>query len=129
MRTKLVGAIALVVIAGLVVWLVVGRKRTVATPMAPKGSAVVVRGALLRSGVASIAGTVRDPKGAPIAGATVCADAGTDAGLCVRSNEQGTYTIAGLPPGTYEIAAVAPSHRPARHHSGRDETVTPIVVA
>lgn len=128
MRTKLIGAIALALIAALVVWLVVGRKHAT-TPVAATGSPVVARGALLRSGAASIAGTVRDPKGAAIADATVCADVGTDAGVCVKTSARGAYMIAALPPGTYEVAAVAPKYRPARYHSGNDSVVTPVAVA
>jgi len=53
----------------------------------------------------TITGTVTDPTGAAIAGAAVTArNTGTNAAYNTTSSEQGVYSFAQLPVGTYEIA-------------------------
>ncbi len=57
---------------------------------------------------ADLAGTVVDPNGAVVAGATVTArNNATGISRTVTSNADGTYQIIGLPPGEYEITAEA----------------------
>jgi hypothetical protein len=57
---------------------------------------------------ADLSGTVVDPQGAVIAGATVTVkNSATNISRTVTSNESGEYTIIGLPPGDYEITATA----------------------
>ncbi len=57
---------------------------------------------------ADLAGTVVDPNGAVVAGATVTArNSATGISRTVTSNADGTYQIIGLPPGEYEITAEA----------------------
>lgn len=52
----------------------------------------------------SIVGTVRDPSGAAIAGAdVVLTDLTTNRMFRAQSNEQGRYTVANLPPGSYKM--------------------------
>ena len=52
----------------------------------------------------TITGTVTDPSGAAVAGANVSAiDVGTNAGYSASTSDQGVYTFAQLPIGTYEI--------------------------
>lgn len=55
---------------------------------------------------ADLAGTVVDPNGAVVAGATVTAkNSSTGITRTVSANDQGEYQIIGLPPGDYEISA------------------------
>lgn len=57
---------------------------------------------------ADLVGTVVDPNGAVVAGATVIArNNATGISRTVTSNEDGTYQMIGLPPGEYEITAEA----------------------
>lgn len=52
----------------------------------------------------SIVGTVTDPSAAAIAGAeVVLTDLATNRAFRVQSNDQGRYTIANLPPGSYKV--------------------------
>jgi hypothetical protein len=61
---------------------------------------------------ADLAGTVTDPNGAVVSGATVHAQGiGTGINRTVIANEQGVYQFIGLPPGQYEISAEAPSFK------------------
>lgn len=57
---------------------------------------------------ADLNGTVVDPQGAVVAGATVTArNAATNISRTVTTNDSGEYSIIGLPPGDYEITATA----------------------
>lgn len=57
---------------------------------------------------ADLSGTVTDPSGAVVAGATVTAkNIGTNAARTVVSGPDGDYQFIGLPPGEYEISAQA----------------------
>lgn len=69
---------------------------------------------------AAVRGTIRDPSGTPILGATVCAitqDSEAPTAIqrepaCVRSGPGGQFTITGLYPVEYRVSASAPQHRP-----------------
>jgi protocatechuate 3,4-dioxygenase beta subunit len=71
---------------------------------------------------ASIAGTIRDEAGKPIAAARVCADASTSNlgkelvrdSRCTATDAQGAYRIGGLYAAEYEVAAVAREYLPYR---------------
>ena len=56
-----------------------------------------------------VAGTVTDPKGAVIVGATVTVypEAGSQPVATAKTDEQGKYKIGGLPPGAYDVVVVA----------------------
>jgi len=77
--------------------------------------ATVARGA--------IAGTVRDPRGAAVAGAEVCAYASSDElsaedtrdPRCAASGADGRYRVAGLLPARYEVHAGAPQYMPGQY--------------
>ncbi len=57
-----------------------------------------------------ISGTVTDPSGAVVSGATVTAKSlSTQASRSVTTNSNGLYTISNLPPGQYELAVTAPN--------------------
>ena len=59
---------------------------------------------------ADITGRVLDQNGAAVASATVTArNVGTGQERTTQSDSQGNYTIAELPPGTYDITAEAPN--------------------
>src|SRR5579864_6133009 len=58
----------------------------------------------------TITGTVTDPSGAVVSGATVTAKSvSTGAVRSVTTNNGGAYTIAGLPPGQYDITVQSPN--------------------
>ncbi|MGI9036532.1 MAG: TonB-dependent receptor domain-containing protein [Pyrinomonadaceae bacterium] len=58
--------------------------------------------------LADLGGTILDPSGAVVAGATVTAkNSATGIARAVTANENGEYQILGLPPGDYEITAEA----------------------
>jgi hypothetical protein len=60
-------------------------------------------------GLAGVTGAVSDPTGAVIPGVEVTAtNAATGASRTVITNETGTYSVAQLPPGTYNISASLP---------------------
>ena len=60
-------------------------------------------------GFTAVTGNVSDPTGAVIPGVEVTVEnAGTGAARTVITNETGTYTVAQLPPGTYNISASLP---------------------
>src|SRR5256884_9766375 len=63
---------------------------------------------------ASITGTVTDPSGAAVGGATVTAKP-VERGLtyAAATNDSGFYPIPQLPPGTYELCVEKPGHAPA----------------
>jgi hypothetical protein len=65
-------------------------------------------GAASAQAVGSIAGSVTDPLGAVIVGATVTAVSSTGQQKQAISNAKGEYVISGLAPGTYTIKAIAP---------------------
>ena len=59
------------------------------------------------AGTASIAGIVTDQTGAVVVGATVKINRGTDLIQTVITNDQGRYSLKGLPAGTYDMSASA----------------------
>jgi hypothetical protein len=65
-----------------------------------------------QASTADLTGTVVDPNGAVVQGATVTAkNAATAVARTVTANEAGEYRIIGLPPGEYEVTAEAPSFK------------------
>ena len=65
---------------------------------------LITSGALLAGVTASISGTVTDPSGAVIAGATVVAtDVDTGVAVTLTTNSQGFYSFQSLPLGKYRI--------------------------
>lgn len=75
---------------------------------------------------ATIAGTVRDPRGAPVAGAQVCAfsrsnwlaPSETRRPNCTRSERDGHYRIEGLLPVRQWVTASAPGYAPGVYVRG-----------
>jgi hypothetical protein len=51
----------------------------------------------------ALSGAVRDAQGGVLPGVTITATSGTTAPRSAVSNEQGTYLLSGLPPGTYSV--------------------------
>jgi protocatechuate 3,4-dioxygenase beta subunit len=82
-----------------------------------------VRARLLKAPKGSISGTVKDEKGAPVAGALVCTRARsqqlsseeTRRPVCAKADGEGKYLLAGLLPARYPVAASAPGHIPGRY--------------
>src|SRR5882724_7257121 len=67
-----------------------------------------------QSTAADLQGTVRDPKGAVVAGATVTVlKSGTNASRDATTNDDGFYKILSLPPGDYQITVKAPNYKTA----------------
>jgi hypothetical protein len=67
-----------------------------------------------QSTAADLQGTVRDPKGAVVAGATVTVlRSGTNASRDATTNDDGFYKILSLPPGDYQITVKAPNYKTA----------------
>ena len=61
-----------------------------------------------QSSTADLSGTISDPSGAVVPGATVTAkNTATGVSRTVTSSDSGTYQFIGLPPGDYEITAEA----------------------
>jgi Carboxypeptidase regulatory-like domain/TonB dependent receptor len=61
----------------------------------------------------AIVGTVVDPSGAPVQGATVTAkDVERGTSLVTQSNDTGTFNLPNVPVGTYEVKAEAKGFRP-----------------
>src|SRR5262245_60431198 len=61
--------------------------------------------AFAQSGTGTLVGTVTDPQGAAVSGATVAvhnADTGVDL-ASVKTNETGSYTVSLLQPGHYDV--------------------------
>ncbi|MGN6110959.1 MAG: carboxypeptidase regulatory-like domain-containing protein, partial [Kofleriaceae bacterium] len=93
-------------------------------PAAPTAARVRPDPSTLARG--SLAGTIRDEAGEPLAGAQVCARGRSNqldpellrAPPCTTTDPRGRYRIVNLLPGVYVASAAAPSYRPARH---RDE--------
>ncbi len=60
----------------------------------------------------SISGTVQDPQGAMVAGATVTAlNTGTNQALTVQTNDVGFFTFRSIQPGTYKVTVEAKGFR------------------
>src|SRR6201997_2367128 len=77
------------------------------------GASLLILGAVCFAGVsASISGTVRDPSGATIAGATVTAS-NTDTGISQsqKTNSAGFYSFQTLPLGQYEVSVQQPGFK------------------
>lgn len=70
---------------------------------------LVSAGTALSQAVGSIAGSVTDPFGAVVVGATVTAVSSTGQQKQSISNAKGEYVIAGLAPGVYTVKAIAPN--------------------
>src|SRR6266404_877963 len=67
-----------------------------------------------QSTAADLQGTVRDPKGAVVAGATVTVrKTDTNASRDATTNDDGFYKILSLPPGDYQITVKAPNYKTA----------------
>ena len=111
---------------------------------APAGAAAALQGRARRGDVrrlprASIEGTVRDPGGAPIAGARVCAFASsselsgeeTRDPRCALAGAGGRYRLADLVPAGYDVHASAAGRRPGRYRpaGGEDDRESPIRLA
>lgn len=122
-RWSLVRAALLVALAVLAAWWWRGggEARPVAPRGADPGTAAPVEGPRARpvseppvAVGATIAGTVRDALGRPIAGAQVCALASSWALApgCARSERDGAYRIGGLPGGRRRVSASAPGFVP-----------------
>jgi hypothetical protein len=61
-----------------------------------------------QSNASDLQGTVRDPQGAAVKGATVTArNLATNVSRSATANDEGVYQIVGLPPGKYEVTAEA----------------------
>ena len=63
------------------------------------------------AGRAEIAGAVTDPTGAVLPGATVKVSSAAGVSQTVISNDQGQYSVKGLPAGTYSITVSAPKFK------------------
>ena len=67
-----------------------------------------------QSNAADLQGTVRDPKGAVVAGATVTArNTATNSSRDATTNDDGFYKIVSLTPGAYEVTVKAPNYKTA----------------
>src|SRR6476469_8917344 len=68
-----------------------------------------------QSNAADLQGSVRDPKGAVVAGATVTArNTATNATRDATSNDDGFYKIVNLSPGEYEVTVKAANYKTAQ---------------
>ncbi|HEU5234613.1 MAG TPA: TonB-dependent receptor [Terriglobales bacterium] len=77
---------------------------------------VISQATLAQQVTANITGTVLDPTGAPIVGATVTAsDTNRGAVYTAKSNESGIYSIQRVPIGTYAIKAESSGFESAQH--------------
>ncbi|HKT23837.1 MAG TPA: TonB-dependent receptor [Terriglobales bacterium] len=77
---------------------------------------VISQAALAQQVTANITGTVLDPTGAPIIGATVTAsDTNRGTVYTAKTNESGIYNIQRVPIGTYVIKAESSGFESARH--------------
>ena len=64
----------------------------------------------------SIIGTVSDPQGAAVAGATVSVtDLTKNQTTTVRTNEEGNYTVTHLIPGRYRVKIEAQGYKTSNH--------------
>src|SRR6266478_4223223 len=67
-----------------------------------------------QSNAADLQGSVRDPKGAVVAGATVTArNTATNSSRDATTNDDGFYKITNLSPGEYEVTVKAPNYKTA----------------
>src|SRR6266436_6524031 len=67
-----------------------------------------------QSNAADLQGSVRDPKGAVVAGATVTArNTATNSSRDATTNDDGFYKIVSLTPGEYEVTVKAPNYKTA----------------
>jgi hypothetical protein len=67
-----------------------------------------------QSNAADLQGTVRDPGGAVVSGATVTArHSATNVSKATTTNDQGAYLIVNLTPGDYEVTVEAPNFKKA----------------
>lgn len=90
-----------VVFAGiLIAWSAVGQAPTpqASSPQTPARRAG-------RSGTGTISGTVKDDTGGVIPGATITVSTEKGVAQTVQSGADGTYTVRGLPPGSYSVSA------------------------
>jgi len=72
-------------------------------------------GALFAQVGGRITGTVKDPSGASVSGASVVAvNSATGVKQAIRTNEQGVYTFPAVPVGQYDIEISAPGFTPYR---------------
>ncbi len=60
---------------------------------------------------ATLTGTVTDPTGAVVTGATVTVSNASGFKQAATSNDKGIYTVKDLPPGTYDLAVAAPAFK------------------
>jgi hypothetical protein len=73
---------------------------------------LVVPAPAAQAGAAALVGVLRDPSQLPIAGATVSAmGAATNVARATTSGDAGTFSIGGLPPGTYRVTITSPGFR------------------
>ena len=70
--------------------------------------ALLVGGATAQSGTGALRGTVTDPSGAAVLGATVTATSSSGQSKTIATNLQGAFELRGLAPGTYEVKITAP---------------------
>src|SRR5579864_8598258 len=78
------------------------------------GALLCVAAPLFSQTDAHVSGTVTDPSGAHVIGATVTAlNGATGAATPVQTNDAGVYTMPSLPPGTYTFSAEHPGFRKA----------------
>ena len=67
-----------------------------------------------QSNAADLQGTVRDQKGAVVAGATIMArNTATNSSRDATTNDDGFYKITNLAPGEYEVSVKAPNYKTA----------------
>ena len=131
-------ALLLAAISTLVAALWPRSERTNAAPRGPSSEEPVVArvpppiGVGWVAGSASIAGTVTETSGVPLATATVCARQTTDAlGVeiaatprCAMVAVDGKYALVDLPAGRWSVSATAPGHLPAIHSFATPEEET-----
>ena len=75
---------------------------------APTPAATTDQAPSAQRGTAGLSGTITDPSGAVIPGATVNLT-GPSRTLTTTSNERGQYKFAGVPPGSYKLKVTAPN--------------------
>src|SRR5690242_7974304 len=80
-----------------------------------------------QTGTSSLRGTVTDPKGAVIAGATVTlSNPQTGFARTVNANGQGEYQFLNVPPATYTLTAAAPGFATLKQDYLRLPVSTPV---
>ncbi len=127
----LVAAVALIVLLAMGAWHVMGGHHAIEKPSGGVGSDFTKKHIDARTlDRASVAGTVRDQDGKPIAAARVCADASNlphelvRDPSCASTDAQGAYLIANLYVAGYSVAAMAPHYFPESFHSTPDDDLT-----